>query len=106
MGENYVREQIVYVDVQRGFATGLRSVSVIILWNDDPNANLIIQWGHVCHGWIMSVITVKCSFFWLELNHTPLRTCYRYYLNHLDLSVKYQSSVGSCCSFPAPLTNE
>lgn len=63
MGNNYVREQIVYVDVQRGFATGLRSVSVIILWNDDPNANLIIQRGHVCHGWIMSVITVKCSFF-------------------------------------------
>lgn len=92
--------------MQCGFATGLCSDSVIILWNDYPNANLMIQRGHVCHRWIMSVITVKCSFFWLELNHTPLTTCYRSYLNQLDLFVTYQSSVGSCCSFPALLTNE
>lgn len=31
MGNNYVSEQIAYVDMQRGFATGLRSDSVIIL---------------------------------------------------------------------------
>lgn len=62
MGNSYVSEMIVYVDLQRGFATGVRSDSVIILWNDYPNADLMIHRGHVCHRWIMSIITDKCSF--------------------------------------------